>query len=120
MSIETDCVGANTVCNQRAQGAALALESAHTRSTLLQHKESVAALPELLALYQKLRVPRVLRTRQRNRQMHDVCQLVDGLAQRERDRTLEEDEPAEGFPNPWADPEFHEWIWSFSPIQALS
>ena len=45
--------------------------------------------------------------------MRDMCQLVDGSAQRERDRTLREDEPAEGFPNPWADPEFQEWMWAF-------
>lgn len=70
-------------------------------------------LPETLALYQNLRVPRARRTRQRSKQMHDICQLVDGPVQKERDRKLQEDKPAEGFPNPWADPEFQEWMWAF-------
>lgn len=102
-----------TLQYQRAQGAALAMESASILSTLLRHISSVAVLPDILASYQSLRVPRARRTKQRSRQMHDMCQLDDGPAQMERDRILREDKPAEGFPNPWADPEFQEWMWAF-------
>lgn len=45
--------------------------------------------------------------------MRDISQLVDGPAQEERDRTLKEDKPGDGFPNPWADPGFQEWMWAF-------
>ena len=45
--------------------------------------------------------------------MHDICQLVDGPAQRERDRVFREEEPGEGFPNPWADPAFQDWMWAY-------
>ena len=45
--------------------------------------------------------------------MHDMCQLVDGPAQRERDRVFQEEKPRDGFPNPWADPGFQEWMWAF-------
>ena len=45
--------------------------------------------------------------------MHDMCQLVDGSAQKERDRVFREERPGEGFPNPWADPGFQQWMWAF-------
>lgn len=45
--------------------------------------------------------------------MHDVCQLADGSAQRERDTILLKNEPTDGFPNPWADPGYQEWMWAF-------
>ena len=45
--------------------------------------------------------------------MHDICQLVDGSAQEERDRVLREDKSGEEFPNPWADPNFQNWMWAF-------
>lgn len=96
-----------------AQGAAMALESAYTLSSLLRHASNATELPEILALYQNLRLPRARRTRERSGQMRDMSQLVDGPAQEERDRTLKEDKPGDGFPNPWADPGFQEWMWAF-------
>ena len=42
-----------------------------------------------------------------------MCQLVEGSAQRERDKVLQDNKPRQGFPNPWADPEFQEWMWAF-------
>ena len=103
----------NLLRHLRAQGAALALESAHTLSTLLQNISEPTQLPALLDLYTQLRIPRARRTRQRSKDMHDICQLVDGPAQRERDRVFREEEPGEGFPNPWADPGFQEWMWAY-------
>ena len=42
-----------------------------------------------------------------------MCQLVDGPAQKERDRILREEKPGVDFPNPWADPGFQDWMWAF-------
>ena len=43
--------------------------------------------------------------------MHDMCQLEDGPGQIERDRAFREDEPGDGFPNPWADPGWQRFMW---------
>ena len=52
--------------------------------------------------------------------MHDMCQLVDGPGQEERDRIFREQQPRNGFPNPWADPEFQQWMWTFDAREAAS
>ena len=61
-----------------------------------------------------MRIPRARNIKRRSKHMHDICQLVDGPAQRERDRVLLEEEPADGYPNPWADPGYQEWMWGFN------
>jgi len=60
-----------------------------------------------------MRAPRARRMRQQSNYMHDICQLIDGPAQIERDRVFREEQPGEGFPNPWADPGFQRWMWDF-------
>lgn len=39
--------------------------------------------------------------------------MTDGERQRERDRQLTEQEPFEGYPNPWADPVFQEYLFGY-------
>ena len=39
--------------------------------------------------------------------------MHDGERQRERDRQLLEQEPFEGYPNPWADPVFQEFLFGY-------
>lgn len=97
----------------RAQGAALALESAYILSVLLQHITNLEQLPRILALFEKSRIPRSVRTREYSKYLHDMCQLVDGPAQMERDRIFREEQPGKGFPNPWSDLEFQEFAWDF-------
>ncbi|KAI4217660.1 MAG: hypothetical protein LQ351_000256 [Letrouitia transgressa] len=96
-----------------AQGAALALESAYILSVLLQHITNLEQLPRILALFEKSRIPRSVRTREYSKYLHDMCQLVDGPAQMERDRIFREEQPGKGFPNPWSDLEFQEFAWDF-------
>ena len=96
----------------------MALESAYTLTVLLAHHPTRKLLPSLFAAYTKMRLSRTLCARQRSKQMHDTCQLVDGFEQQERDRVLKEEEPGEKFPNPWADPGFQNWMWSFDAISA--
>lgn len=91
----------------------MALESSYVISCLLSKMKSLSQLPSILRLYVSIRQPRARRTKQRSLHMHDTCQLPDGPAQRERDRILKEEKPGLGFPNPWADPEFQEWMWGF-------
>ena len=100
----------------RAQGAALAFGPAITLSTVLQDIETPTQLNSLLVLYESLRISRARRANWRSKQMHDICQLRDGPEQRERDRKLREEDPTEGFPNPWADPEFQTGMWGFDAM----
>ena len=39
--------------------------------------------------------------------------MHDGESQSERDRQMLEEEPFEGFPNPWADPIFQDWLFGY-------
>ena len=68
----------------------------------------------MLALYERMRMPRARNVKRRSKYMHDICQLTDGPTQRERDRVLLEEEPGDGFPNPWADPGYQTWMWGFN------
>lgn len=97
----------------RAQGAALAFESACILSLLLARHPPLAALPGLLNAFSVARIPRAAAIRDRSKQMHDLCQLTDGPSQIERDRVLREERPFEGFPNPWADPKWADFMWRF-------
>ena len=91
----------------------MALESGYVISCLLSKVTSLSQLPFILRLYASIRQPRTRRAKQRSHEMRDTCQLPDGPAQRERDRVFKEEKPGPGFPNPWADPEFQQWMWGF-------
>lgn len=39
--------------------------------------------------------------------------MTDGERQRERDRQLTQQEPFDGYPNPWADPVFQEYLFGY-------
>ncbi|KAI9655765.1 MAG: hypothetical protein M1821_005200 [Bathelium mastoideum] len=103
-----------------AQGAALAFESAQTLSILLSTHPSPELLPSLLASFSTIRIPRAAAIRARSKHMHDICQLLDGAEQLERDRILREEQPMKGFPNPWADPEWAEFMWGFEVEREVS
>ena len=45
--------------------------------------------------------------------------MEDGDKQRERDRQLLEDEPFEGFPNRWADPQFQKWLFGYDAFEEV-
>ncbi|KUL87390.1 hypothetical protein ZTR_04736 [Talaromyces verruculosus] len=100
-----------------AQGAAMVFESAYMLTMMLSHHPPTESLPSLVAAFVRSRQLRTMETRQRSKYMRDQCQLMDGPEQEERDRILSEDEPSEGFPNPWADPVYQNVLWGFDAHQ---
>ena len=42
--------------------------------------------------------------------------MLDGPAQMERDRQLQQDPPSEGYPNRWADPVYQRWLFEYDPL----
>lgn len=49
----------------------------------------------------------------RSQAMKDMMGMPDGLLQKERDRRLKEEIPKEGYPNPWADPVFRDFLFDY-------
>lgn len=95
----------------------MAFESAYMLTMMLSHHPPTESLPSLVAAFVRSRQLRTMETRQRSKYMHDQCQLMDGPEQEERDRILSEDEPSEGFPNPWEDPVYQHVLWGFDAHQ---
>ena len=96
-----------------AQGAAMAVEDGAVLGGLLARLQRRDQLPDVLALYQALRKPRTERVvRASSRQQH-FFHAPDGPLQLERDRVLLADGAAPGFPNPWRDAEFRDWLFGY-------
>ena len=94
----------------RAQGAAIGLESASVLSYLLSSATHPSQIPELLYLNNSLRQPRVRRIIEASKRAGEMWMLPDGPLQVERDRVFLE-KKGEGYPNMLEDPEFQEWLW---------
>ena len=98
-----------------AQGAAQGVEDATVLTQLfsrLTHKDQI---PDLLTIYADLRIPRALRIKQKAQEMRLFMTMPDGDQQQERDRQLKEygNQPFGGYPLPWMDPDFADWIYSY-------
>lgn len=47
-------------------------------------------------------------------------ELPDGPQQEERDRRMMEEEPYEGYPNPFGDPTIQQWLYDYDCIEVAS
>ena len=101
----------------RAQGAAQALEDAAVLAELLSKLQEKSQIPDILALYEGLRKPRVMQVKRRSKATKDINSMLDGPLQEERDRQLSHCEPFEGYPNPLADPVFSKWLFDYDVAQ---
>ncbi|CAD6594480.1 MAG: hypothetical protein ASARMPREDX12_009038 [Alectoria sarmentosa] len=101
------------VWDPRAQGAAQAFEDAAVLSALFTKIHHKSQIPDVLAIYERLRKPRAIALKERSRTMRDINGMPDGPLQQERDRQLLQHAPFEGYPNPWADPVAQNWMFGY-------
>lgn len=101
-----------------AQGAAMAVEDGAVLGALFEKVAHPSQLKDLLLIYEKIRKARTTKIVQTSTLMRDVYHCKDGDVQQERDRQLLEEEPFEGFPNPWADPMFQDFLFSYDAYAA--
>ncbi|KAL9120987.1 MAG: hypothetical protein Q9187_002462 [Circinaria calcarea] len=96
-----------------AQGAAQAVEDGAVLGALFERLTCRSQLPDLLTIYESLRKPRTTLIVKGSTALRDILHMHDGEQQRERDRQLLEEKPFEGYPNPWADPVFQEFLFGY-------
>ena len=98
-----------------AQGAAQAVEDGAVLGQLLAHVTTAHRnnLRPVLDTFERLRKARTTAVVRGSTVVRDVFHKPDGAAQRERDRVLLEDQPAEGFPNRWRDPVFQRFLFGY-------
>ena len=99
--------------DSRGQGAAQCIEDAAVLSTLFAHLSHRSQIFDILTIFERLRKPRALRLQQRSHEMRAIYGMQDGPAQAERDRQLTQFEPFEGYPVPWMDPVFRDWMYTY-------
>ena len=97
----------------RAQGAAQAVEDGAVLGALLDRIEKPSQISDIVTIYEKLRKDRTTRVVKGSTALRDIFHMVDGPRQQERDRQLTEQKPFEGYPNPWADPVFQEYLFGY-------
>ncbi|KAL6714819.1 hypothetical protein ACLMJK_007079 [Lecanora helva] len=96
-----------------AQGAAQAVEDGAVLGALMSRIEDRSQISDIITIYERLRKDRTTRVVKGSTALRDIFHMVDGERQQERDRQLTEQEPFEGYPNPWADPVFQEWLFGY-------
>lgn len=96
-----------------AQGAAMAVEDGAVLGALMEKIETKEQLVDVLVIYERLRKARTTRVVKGATRMRDYWHMPDGDRQRERDRQLLEEDPFEYYPNPWSDPVFQPWLFSY-------
>ena len=94
----------------RGQGAAQSVEDAAFVGTLLSHVEHPGQIPDMLSIYEQVRLPRAMYVKRRAWEMRATFGYPDGPLQHERDRQMAL-EPFEGCPNPTVDPVLQKWLW---------
>lgn len=110
-----------TFCNRdqllmlytRAQGAAQAVEDGAVLGALFHHIERRSQIADSLLIYERLRKGRTTKIVKGSTAMRDIFHMEDGERQQERDRQLTEEQPAENYPNRWADPVFQNWLFRY-------
>ncbi|KAL9118845.1 MAG: hypothetical protein Q9187_004602 [Circinaria calcarea] len=95
------------------QGAAQAAEDGAVLGSLFAKLRHKSQIPDLLRLYESIRIPRTTRIVECSSSMRGIFNLPDGDKQRERDRQLAHEQPFEGYPNRWADPVFQKWLLGY-------
>ncbi|KAL8950946.1 MAG: hypothetical protein Q9222_003036, partial [Ikaeria aurantiellina] len=102
-----------------AQGAAQAIEDGAVLGHLLSYLEKSAQLPDILRLYEYLRKHRTTTIVSGSTALRDIFHMPDGPEQQERDRQLTQEEPFEGYPNPWADPVFQPYLFDYDAYREV-
>ena len=97
----------------------MAVEDGAVLGELLAKLSSPAQIPKVLAVYEKMRKPRTTSIVRGSAKLRDIFHMHDGPKQVERDRTLLESEPFEGFPNRWKDPVFAPFMFDYDTIQEV-
>lgn len=104
-----------------AQGAAQALEDADVLGVLFHHIETPDQIPDLLRIYECVRKTRTTEIAKKTRCHRTTLHMADSPDQIQRDIELLEyqDNPFEGFQNPWRDPIFQRWLFGWdSKVEA--
>ncbi|KAM3069221.1 hypothetical protein ACMFMG_010737 [Clarireedia jacksonii] len=102
-----------------AQGAAMGIEDAAVLIELFSRLSSKSQIPDLLAIYERIRNPRAQEMKRRSASMRNVFALHNGPEQQERDRQIKEHAPFHGYPLPWMDPVFQNWLYSYDAKQEV-
>lgn len=102
-----------------AQGAAQCIEDAAVLGHFLSQVESKEQIPDMLTLFQNMRVPRVFDIRDRAARVGKINELPDGLEQRERDAFMRSYGPykVDGYPNTYGDPAIMRLLYGYSALE---
>ncbi|KAJ5949068.1 FAD binding domain containing protein [Penicillium verhagenii] len=99
-----------------AQGAAQAIEDGAVLGALFSKvapSEAGFHMRDILRLYEELRKDRTARVVQKSADFRVVFHLENGPLQKERDRILLNERPAQGFPFLFADPSIQEFLFGY-------
>ena len=104
-----------------AQGAAQCIEDSAVLGHLLSQLESKEQIPDLLTLFQNIRVPRVFTIRDKAARAGKINELPDGPEQRERDSFMRAHGPYEvdGYPNTYGDPAILRLLYGYSALEEV-
>lgn len=91
----------------------MAIEDGAVLGELFAHLSHPKQITDLLQTYEALRKPRATRIVQKSTIARGDYHMVDGPEQEARDKLLLSASGTEGFPNPWADKVFREWLWGY-------
>ncbi|KAI4210889.1 MAG: hypothetical protein LQ351_006293 [Letrouitia transgressa] len=94
-------------------GAAQAIEDGAVLGSLFGAIERRSQIGDILTIFENLRKSRTTKVVKGSTTLRDIFHLQDGPMQQERDRQLTKEAPFEGFPNPWADPVFQPYLFSY-------
>lgn len=100
------------------QGAAQGIEDAACLAELFGHVRSRSQIPDALGVFQDIRQARCQDIARRAAEAAEVWALTDGPAQQQRDREMLEDEPFDGYPNPFSDPKLQESLYGYDVAKA--
>lgn len=89
------------------------MEDGAVLGALFERIERPSQIDDVLSMYECLRKERTTRVVKGSTALRDIFHMQDGDRQRDRDRQLTEEEPFEGYPNPWADPVFQKWLFGY-------
>lgn len=105
-----------------ALGAAMAVEDAAALAETLRCMPHRDMLGQAIAIFERVRIPRVKQVHEASR-MHDyTLHLPDGPEQRARDKAMEREVRGEHFvssPNQWSDPTMQNWVYPHLPALAI-
>lgn len=96
----------------------MAVEDGAVLGDIFAHLSDRSQIPHFLTLYEKFRKPRATKIVQKSSLARHDYHMEDGPEQEERDSILQNGVGFEDFPNPWGDPVFREWLFSYDSSDA--